>query len=52
LRWAGHVTRIEEDRSAYKILADTGKRPPGRSRQRWEKNIRMSFKAINMRTRN
>ena len=30
LRWAGHVARMEEDRSAFKILTGkpTGKRPP------------------------
>ena len=29
LRWAGHVTRMKEDRRAFKILTDkpTGKRP-------------------------
>ena len=29
LRWAGHVARMEEGRSAFKILTDkpTGKRP-------------------------
>ena len=31
LRWAGHVTRMEEGRSDFKILTDkpTGKRPEG-----------------------
>ena len=31
LRWAGHVARIEEGRSAFKILTGkpTGKRPVG-----------------------
>ena len=35
LRWAGHVARIEEDRSAFKILTGkpTGKRPLGRPRR-------------------
>ena len=37
LRWAGHVARMEEGRSAFKIL--TGKhavkRPLGRPRRRW-----------------
>ena len=41
LKWAGHVARMEDDRSAFKILKDkpTGKihlRKPGR---RWEDNI-------------
>ena len=43
LRLAGHVARMKEDRSAFKILTDTpgGKRPLGRPRRRWEDNIRM-----------
>ena len=38
LRWAGHVTRMEEGRSAFKILTGkpTGKRPLGRPRRRWQ----------------
>ena len=37
LRWAGHVARMEEGRSAFKILTGkpTGKRPLGRPRHRW-----------------
>ena len=48
MRWAGHVARMEEGRSAFKILTDksTGKRPLGRSRRRWEENIRMDFQEI------
>ena len=36
LRWASHVTRIEEGRSAFKILTGTptGKIPLGRPRGR------------------
>ena len=41
LRWAGHVARMKEGRSAFKIL--TGKRPLERPRCRWEDNIRMEF---------
>ena len=45
LRWAGNVARMEEDRSAFKILTGkpTGKRPLGRPRRRWEDNIRMKI---------
>ena len=48
LRWAGLVVRMEESRIAFKILtgAPTGKRALGRSRGRWEDNIRMDFKEI------
>ena len=45
LRWAGHVARMEESRSAFKILTGkpTGKRPLGSFRLRWEDNIRMEL---------
>jgi len=46
LRWAGHVARMEEGRSAFKILTVTPARkmPLGRPRCRWEDNIRMDLK--------
>ena len=46
LRWAGHVAKIEEARSAVKILTGipSGKRPLGRPLHRWEDNIRMGLK--------
>ena len=45
LRWAGHVARMEEGRSTFRILTGkpTGKRPLGRPRRRWEYNIRMDL---------
>ena len=46
LRWAGHIARMEEGGSAFKIL--TGKRPLGRPRHRWEGNIRMNLEEIGM----
>ena len=54
LRWAGHVARMEERRSAFKMLTGkhTGNRPLGRPRRRWEDNIRMDLKEININTRN
>ena len=50
LRWAGHVARMEEIRSAFKILTGkpSGKRPLGRPRRRWEDNIRMDLKEISI----
>ena len=40
LRWACHVTRMEESRSAFEILTGrpkpTGKRYLGKPRRRWE----------------
>ena len=46
--WAGHVARMEEGRSAFKILTGkpTGKRPLGRPRRRWEDNIKMDLEEI------
>jgi hypothetical protein len=45
LRWAGHVARMEEGRSAFKYLTGkpTGKRPLERPRRRWEGNNRMDL---------
>ena len=45
---AGHVARMEEGRSAFKLLTGkhTSKRPLGRPRHRWEDNIRMDLKEI------
>ena len=47
---ARHIARMEEGRSAFKILTDTptGKRPLGRPRCRWEDNIRMDLKEIDI----
>ena len=40
LRWAGHVTRMGNERGAWKLLVGKpgGKRPVGRPRMRWENN--------------
>jgi hypothetical protein len=48
LRWAGHVVRMEEGRSAFKILTGkpTGNRPLGRPKLRCENDIRMDLKEI------
>ena len=49
LRWAGHVAKMEEGMSsAFKILTGkpTGKRSLGRPWHRWEDNIRMDLKEI------
>ena len=43
LRWAGHVARKEESRSAFRILAG---KPLGRPRRRGEDNIRMDLEEI------
>ena len=52
LRWADHVARMEEGRSAFKMLTGTptGKRPLGRSRGGWD--IRTDLKEIDINMRN
>jgi hypothetical protein len=54
LRWTGHVARMEEGRSSFKILTgkSAGKRPLGRPRRRWEGNIRRNLKEIGITTSN
>ena len=46
LRWAGHLARMEEGESAFKILKGilAGKIPLGRPRLKWEHDIRMDLK--------
>ena len=53
MRWVSHVAKVKEGRYTFKVLAGrpTGKRPLGRSRQRWEDNIRMNLKEIDINTR-
>jgi len=45
IRWAGHVARVGEIRGAYRVLVGktAGKRTLGRSRRRWEDNIKMDL---------
>jgi hypothetical protein len=54
LRWTGHVPRMEEGRSAFKILTGepTGNIPLRRPRRRWEDNIRMDLEEIGINTDN
>ena len=46
LRWADHIARMEEGRSALKILTGepTEEKRLGKPRRRWEDNIRMNRK--------
>jgi hypothetical protein len=48
MRWVGHVALIGEVRGAYNILVGRpeGRRPQGRSRCRWEDNIKMDLREI------
>ena len=46
LRWAGHVARMEEGRSVFKIVLGkpTGKRPLERPRHRWRTMLELTLK--------
>jgi hypothetical protein len=48
MRWAGHVARMGEGRGVYRVLVGRpeGKRPEGRSRRRWEDNIKTDLTEI------
>jgi hypothetical protein len=45
MRWAGHVTRMEEKRNACRLLVGKPeeKRPLGRQKCRWVDNIKMDL---------
>ena len=45
---------MEEGKIAFKIVSGkpVGKRPLGRPRRRWEDNMRMELKEMNINTRN
>jgi hypothetical protein len=48
LRWAEHVARIGERRSAYRALVGKpeGRRPLERPRRKWEDNIKMDRREV------
>jgi len=48
LRWAWHVARMGEGKGVYRVLVGKpeGKRPLGRSRRRWEDNIKMDLQEV------
>jgi hypothetical protein len=48
LRWAGHVAYMGEGRGVYRVLVERpkGKRLLGRPRHRWEDNIKLDLREI------
>ena len=48
VRWAGHVVRMGDRRSVYRVLVGKpeGKRPFVRPRHRWEVNIKMDLQEV------
>jgi hypothetical protein len=48
MRWAWHVAHMGEERGVHRLLVGKpeGKRPFGRSRRRWEDNIKMDLQEV------
>jgi hypothetical protein len=48
MKWAGHVARMGRGRGAYRVLVGRpeGKRPLGRPKSRWEDNIKLDLREI------
>ena len=48
MRWAGHVARMGVRRVVYRVLVGKpdGKRPLGRTRHRWEDNIKTDLEEV------
>ena len=48
MRWAGHVTRVGENRGVCRVLVvkHGGKRPLGRPKCRWEDNINVDLQEV------
>jgi hypothetical protein len=48
MRWAGHVARMGERRVLYRVLVrkPEGKKHLGRTRSRWEDNIKMDTQEV------
>jgi len=48
MRWAGHVTRMGEERGVYRVLVgkSEGRRPLGRPRRRWMDNISVDLQEV------
>ena len=48
MRWAGHVTSMEDRRGALRVLVakPEGMSPLGRPQHRWEDNIKMDLQEV------
>ena len=48
MRWAGHVARMGARRGVYTVLVGKreGKRPLGKTRHRWEDNIKIDLEEV------
>ena len=52
LKWASHVARMKDGKTAFKSLTGKGNRSLGRPRGRYEDNMRMDPKEIGIDTMN
>jgi len=52
MRWAGHMARMGEGKGVHRFLVGKpeGKRPLGRPRRRWEDNIKMDLREVEVGT--
>jgi hypothetical protein len=50
LRWAGHVARMTDDRTVYRVLVGNlqGKRLVGRPRTRWADNVKKDLREVGL----
>jgi hypothetical protein len=48
MRWAGHVTRMGEERGMHRVSVGKpeGRRPLGRPRRKWEDNISIDLQKV------
>jgi hypothetical protein len=48
MRWAGHVVRMGEGKGVHRVLVGKpeGTRPLGRTRRRWEDNIKLNLQEV------
>ena len=48
MRWAGHLAHMGERRVVYRVLVGKpeGKTPLGRTRRRWEGNIKIDLQEV------
>jgi 3-oxoacyl-ACP reductase-like protein len=48
MKWVGHLARVGERRSAYRVLVGKpeGKRPLGSPRHKWEDNIKVDLQEV------
>ena len=48
MRWAGHVARVGDRKDVYRVVLGRpeGKRPLGRTRRRWENNIKVDLREV------